>query len=121
MQSVAVAWPPAYTPCGHPGPRFCDASTRGESMHRLQEGTLMAALATALFLGIVVGSIYSLSAFGLVLTYRASGVFNFAHGAVGMVSAFAFYQLVQGGSINLVFLTYDQRWKLPSPVAFVVV
>jgi branched-chain amino acid transport system permease protein len=81
----------------------------------------MAALATALFLGIVVGSIYSLSAFGLVLTYRASGVFNFAHGAVGMISAFAFYQLVQGGPINLVVFTYGQRWKLPSPVAFVVV
>jgi branched-chain amino acid transport system permease protein len=81
----------------------------------------MAALATALFLGIVVGSIYSLSAFGLVLTYRASGVFNFAHGAVGMISAFAFYQLVQGGPVNLVVFTYGQRWKLPSPVAFVVV
>jgi len=81
----------------------------------------LAALATALFLGIVVGSIYSLSAFGLVLTYRASGVFNFAHGATGMISAYAFYQLVQGGPVNLVAFTYDQTWKLPTPLAFVAV
>jgi branched-subunit amino acid ABC-type transport system permease component len=79
----------------------------------------VAGLATALFLGIVVGSIYSLSAFGLVLTYRTSGVFNFAHGATGMISAYAFYQLVQGGPVNLVVLTYEQTWRLPTPVAFV--
>src|SRR5206468_10786384 len=72
-------------------------------------------------LGIVVGSIYSLSAFGLVATYRASGVFNFAHGAIGMISAYAFYQLVQGGRVNLVVFTYEQTWKLPTPVAFVFV
>jgi branched-chain amino acid transport system permease protein len=81
----------------------------------------VAALGAALFLGIVVGSIYSLSAFGLVLTYRASGVFNFAHGALGMISAYAFYQLVQGGPVNLVAVTYNQSWKLPTPVAFVLV
>ena len=81
----------------------------------------MAALATAVFLGIVVGSIYSLSAFGLVLTYRASGVFNLAHGAIGMTAAYAFYQLVQGGPVNLVIFTYNQSWKLPTPLAFVVV
>lgn len=81
----------------------------------------MAAFLTALFLGIVVGSIYSLSAFGLVLTYRASGVFNFAHGAVGMVFAFVFYQLVQGGPIELVAFEYDQTWRLPEGVALVLV
>jgi branched-chain amino acid transport system permease protein len=81
----------------------------------------VAALATALFLGIVVGSIYSLSAFGLVLTYRASGVFNLAHGAIGMISAYAFYQLVEGGPVNLVVFTYDQTWKVPTVLAFVLV
>jgi branched-subunit amino acid ABC-type transport system permease component len=81
----------------------------------------LAALLTTLFLGAVVGSIYSLSAFGLVLTYRASGVFNFAHGAVGMFFAFVFYQLVQGGHLALVAFDYDQTFRLPTGVALVLV
>jgi len=81
----------------------------------------MATLLTTLFLGIVVGSIYSLSAFGLVLTYRTSGVFNFAHGALGMFFAFVFYQLVQGGRISLVAFDYNQTWHLPTGVALVLV
>lgn len=81
----------------------------------------MATLLTTLFLGVVVGSIYSLSAFGLVLTYRTSGVFNFAHGALGMFFAFVFYQSVQGGRIGLVAFDYDQRWHLPPLVALVLV
>jgi branched-subunit amino acid ABC-type transport system permease component len=81
----------------------------------------MSALGTALFLGAVVGSIYALSAFGLVLTYRASGTFNFAHGAVGMLFAFVFYQLVQGGRIGLVAFDYDQTWKLPTGGALLLV
>jgi branched-subunit amino acid ABC-type transport system permease component len=32
--------------------------------------------------GLVLGSIYAISALGLVLTYTASRVFNFAHGAI---------------------------------------
>src|SRR5438094_545841 len=81
----------------------------------------MATLLTTLFLGIVVGSIYSLSAFGLVLTYRTSGVFNFAHGALGMFFAFVFYQLVQGGRISLIAFDVDQTWHLPTGLALVLV
>jgi branched-subunit amino acid ABC-type transport system permease component len=81
----------------------------------------VAALLTALFLGTVVGSIYSLSAFGLVLTYRASGVFNFAHGAIAMLFAFVFYQLVQGGEVSFIRFEYTQTWKLPTGVALIVV
>ncbi len=81
----------------------------------------MSALLTALFLGAVVGSIYSLSAFGLVLTYRSSGVFNFAHGAVGMLFAYVYYQLVQGGRIGLVAFDYDQTWRLPTGAALALV
>lgn len=43
--------------------------------------------------GIVTGSIYAIAASGLVVTYTTSGVFNFAHGAIGMVSAFAYWQV----------------------------
>ena len=43
--------------------------------------------------GAVVGVLYGLTAAGLVLTYKISGIFNFAHGAVGAASAFAFHEL----------------------------
>jgi ABC-type branched-subunit amino acid transport system permease subunit len=81
----------------------------------------VAELLAVLFLGIVVGSIYSLAAFGLVLTYRTSGVFNFAHGAVGTFFAFTFFQLTQGGRVSLIFFVYDQSWRLPIPVALLLV
>ena len=81
----------------------------------------MSAFLTTLFLGTVVGSIYSLSASGLVLTYRASGIFNFAHGAIGMFGAFVFFQLVQGGPVGLIAFTYDQTWQLSTGVALVLV
>lgn len=43
--------------------------------------------------GIATGCIYALSASGLVVTYTTSGIFNFAHGAIGMVVAFAYWEL----------------------------
>ena len=46
-----------------------------------------------LVVGITSGSLYGLAGVGLVLTYRTSGVFNFAHGAVAAVGAFVFYEL----------------------------
>ena len=51
---------------------------------------------------------FAVAASGLVLTYTTTGVFNFAHGGVGMVAAFVYYQLkVDVGSpcrIALVFV-----------------
>lgn len=44
-------------------------------------------------IGITTGSVYGLAAMGLVLTYQTSGIFNFAHGAIAAVAAFAFYDL----------------------------
>ena len=46
-----------------------------------------------LVIGLASGSIYAIAAMGLVVTYKTSGVFNFAHGAVGMVATFIFYTL----------------------------
>src|SRR5438445_13482945 len=43
--------------------------------------------------GITSGAIYGLAATGLVLTYKTSGVFNFAHGAVAAACAYAFHEL----------------------------
>lgn len=53
----------------------------------------MADLLPFVIAGIVSGSVYGLAAVGLVLTYKTSGVFNFAHGAMATVSAYAFYTL----------------------------
>jgi ABC-type branched-subunit amino acid transport system ATPase component/branched-subunit amino acid ABC-type transport system permease component len=42
-------------------------------------------------IGLTVGSIYGLAGMGLVLTYKTSGVFNFAYGAIAAVAAYTFY------------------------------
>jgi ABC-type branched-subunit amino acid transport system permease subunit len=61
-----------------------------------------------LVIGVVTGSIYGLSAMGLVLTYKTSGVFNIGHGAVCAASAFVFYSL-------------HTQADLPWPVASLIV
>ena len=38
-------------------------------------------------LGLILGGVYGIAASGLVLTYTTSGIFNFAHGALGMFCA----------------------------------
>ena len=43
--------------------------------------------------GLVTGSVYAVAASGLVLTYATSGIFNFAHGAIGMIAAFLYWEL----------------------------
>jgi branched-chain amino acid transport system permease protein len=44
--------------------------------------------------GVMFGAGYAIAATGLVVTYTTSGVFNFAQGAVGMIAAFTYWQLV---------------------------
>jgi branched-chain amino acid transport system permease protein len=41
------------------------------------------------------GCVYALAAMGLVVTYTTAGIFNFAHGAIGMVGAFLYWQFTQ--------------------------
>jgi ABC-type branched-subunit amino acid transport system ATPase component/branched-subunit amino acid ABC-type transport system permease component len=43
--------------------------------------------------GIATGAIYGLAGSGLVITYKTSGVFNFAHGAIAALAAYIFYWL----------------------------
>jgi branched-chain amino acid transport system permease protein len=43
--------------------------------------------------GLSLAAILAVAASGLVLTYTTTGVFNFAHGAIGMLGAFAYWQL----------------------------
>ncbi|MHB8681885.1 MAG: branched-chain amino acid ABC transporter permease [Acidimicrobiales bacterium] len=44
--------------------------------------------------GIVTGAAYAIAASGLVITYATSGVFNIGHGAIGMLMAYVYWQLV---------------------------
>jgi branched-chain amino acid transport system permease protein len=46
------------------------------------------------FAGLALGAIAALSGVGLIVTYRATGVFNIAQGAIAMISAYLFWQLV---------------------------
>src|SRR5262245_31143243 len=46
-----------------------------------------------LVFGVILGGVYAIAATGLVVTYTTSGIFNFAHGAVGMLAAFAYWQV----------------------------
>jgi branched-chain amino acid transport system permease protein len=59
-------------------------------------------------LGLSTASIFALAASGLVLTYTTTGIFNFAHGAIGMLGAFAYWQL-------------QVDWGWPIPLALVAV
>ena len=53
--------------------------------------------------GAVTGAIFSLVAAGLVLSYTATGIFNFSYGAVAFSSAFIFYQLNTSLNIPIVW------------------
>ncbi|MCW2616089.1 MAG: hypothetical protein JWN08_3083 [Frankiales bacterium] len=57
--------------------------------------------------GIADGSVYALAALGLVLTFKTSGVFNFAHGALAAASAYMFYE-------------FRVEQGLPWPLAFLI-
>jgi ABC-type branched-subunit amino acid transport system ATPase component/branched-subunit amino acid ABC-type transport system permease component len=44
-------------------------------------------------IGLTTGAVYGLAGTGLVLTYKTSGIFNFAYGAIAAVAVFVFYFL----------------------------
>ncbi len=52
--------------------------------------------------GLSTAAIYAIAASGLVVTYTTSGIFNFAHGAFGMMAAFAYWQVNQGWGVPVV-------------------
>jgi len=58
-----------------------------------------------IILGLGIGSIYSLTAQGLITIYRGAGILNFAQGAIGTVAAYVYWEM-------------DVRHGLPFGVAF---
>lgn len=75
----------------------------------------------ALITGGVVGSLLALLAFGIVLTYRTTGIFNFAQGALGMLFAFLFFQLIDGGRVFLLVAVWEGAPTVPVWVALPLV
>lgn len=49
--------------------------------------------------GLGLGAIAALSGVGLLITYRATGVFNVGHGAIAMLAAYLFWQLADAWSV----------------------
>ena len=60
----------------------------------------MSALWPFIVIGLFSGSIYALASMGIVLTYKTSGVFNFAYGGIAMFCGFTFWQLRDGWHIT---------------------
>lgn len=60
-------------------------------------GKPMPVIGLFLVSGLAVGSLYALGGIGIVLLYRATGVLNFAAGAIGAASAFFTWQLGHWG------------------------
>lgn len=66
-------------------------------------------LITFTIVGLSTACILAIAASGLVVTYQTSGVFNFAHGATGMLGAFSYWQL-----------RFDMGWPAPLALAAVL-
>ncbi|MFI9596243.1 ATP-binding cassette domain-containing protein [Nonomuraea sp. NPDC052265] len=49
--------------------------------------------------GLVTGAVFAIMGSGLTLSYAATGVFNFAHGAVGFLAALVFYELTAAAGL----------------------
>lgn len=58
-------------------------------------------LAEYALLGLTAGGAYGLIALGLIAVHRGTGVINFAQGAVGMVSTYAFWKLFAHAAVPL--------------------
>src|SRR6267142_2231730 len=56
----------------------------------------MSEFAAYTVIGLSLGGIFALAALGMVLIFRATGVLNFAHGAMGMFSTFVAWQVYYG-------------------------
>jgi len=67
--------------------------------------------------GLVTGAVYGLSGMGLVLTYKTSGIFNFAHPALAAVAAYAFYLL----HYDTLYLDIQVSWPVAAFISVLVV
>ncbi|HEX9530769.1 MAG TPA: hypothetical protein VF954_06505, partial [Acidimicrobiales bacterium] len=71
-----------------------------------------------LVLGVGAGAVYAAIGLGLVLTWRASRVVNFAHGAMAMYATYVFVELRVAGDLILPVVGIPARVHLAPSVAF---
>jgi branched-chain amino acid transport system permease protein len=69
--------------------------------------------------GLITGAVFAIAASGLVVTYSTSGVFNFAHGALGMLCAYVYWDLRVNDSHTWPLLPKGV-WPAPLALAFVL-
>jgi len=69
----------------------------------------VASVGSMIVIGLTLGSIYAVSASGIVVVYTTTGVFNFAQGAMGMYWAFLYWEL-----------RFNRGWPAPIAIATVV-
>jgi len=62
---------------------------------------MIEALLQAIVSGLLAGGIYGLVAMGMVIVYRSSGIFNFAHGAIILIGAYFFWTLISLAGLPL--------------------
>ena len=65
---------------------------------------------TFTIIGVCAAGTFAIAASGLVLTYTTTGIFNFAHGAIAMLGAFAYWQIRS-----------PEAWGWPAPIAAFIV
>jgi branched-chain amino acid transport system permease protein len=62
--------------------------------------------------GIATGAVYALAGMGLVLTYKATGIFNFAYGGIAMICAYLYWQMHS---------QWDWPTLIAAPIALLVI
>ena len=70
-------------------------------------------------LGVGTGALYAAFAMSVIITYRGSGVVNFAVGALAMIPAMVFAELRRTGDLVLPLVIVPRRFSFGEPMALV--
>src|ERR1700722_133429 len=66
--------------------------------------------------GLVAGAVYGLAGTGLLITYKTSGIFNFAYPAMAAVAAYVFFFLHQ----DTIYFNARLSWPLAAIISVLV-
>ena len=70
-------------------------------------------------LGVGTGAMYAAFSMSVIITYRGSGVVNFAVGAMAMIPSMVFAELRRTGDLVLPLIILPSRYSLGEPLGFV--
>jgi ABC-type branched-subunit amino acid transport system ATPase component/branched-subunit amino acid ABC-type transport system permease component len=73
-------------------------------------------LSTFVITGLTAGAVYGLAGSGLVITYKTTGVFNFAIPALAAVSSYIFFFL----HYDTIYLDWQLSWQVSAAIAILV-